>query len=160
MDLKVESDLIMVNQPKMSEEEYAAFLKKTGYVDPIAIAFEEERKKQVELNIRLAAAAVEDRQALEYWKARCLECERITREAEEDRLDARERERKIARQVPAPKKAAASKKKPAATKSRAEPVRPKMQLDRGTDDRGLASKFASGAKSFLNNKGMKSPDQW
>jgi len=41
----------------------------------------------------------------------------------------------------------------------AKPARPKMQLDRGTDDSGLAAKFAKGAKSFLT-KPMKSPDQW
>ena len=44
--------------------------------------------------------------------------------------------------------------------AKAEPVRPKFEMDPATNDSGLASKFAKGAKSFLSNKGMKRPDQW
>jgi hypothetical protein len=55
--------------------------------------------------------------------------------------------------APAPKKQT-GRSKPA------ESVRPKFMMDPATNDSGLASKFAKGAKQFLTQKGMKRPDEW
>lgn len=94
---------------KLSERESEALLKHAGVRDPAAEAREQERKRQVDLNILLSVGAVQDRHALEYWQSKNKERLKQEREAEEDRLDLRAKQRAINRRAPPLKKQTARK---------------------------------------------------
>ena len=82
---------------KMSESEYRQFQEKTGYKEPVLQQQETAEKRNKDLDILLAVGTVQDRQALEYWSVINAAREKREREAEEDRQDARERQRAINR---------------------------------------------------------------
>lgn len=83
---------------RLTEKEWLDFKEKTGYTDQVIPVQEVERKKKIDLEILLAVGAVQDRQALEYWRGLNQARLQKEREAEEDRIDARVRQRKINRQ--------------------------------------------------------------
>ena len=70
-------------QIKQNRQEWEAFIKKTGYIDPVIIEEEAAKKRKIEENIMLAVGTVQDRQNQEYWRERQKEIEEEKKEKEE-----------------------------------------------------------------------------
>ena len=70
-------------QIKQNRQEWEAFIKKTGYVDPVIQEEEAAKKRKIEENIMLAVGTVQDRQNQEYWRERQKEIEDEKKEKEE-----------------------------------------------------------------------------
>ena len=72
-----------MTQIKQNRHEWEAFIKKTGYIDPVIIEEEAAKKRKIEENIMLAVGTVQDRQNQEYWRERQKEIEEEKKEKEE-----------------------------------------------------------------------------